>query len=176
VKDLLPQLLELNGPSYMRIGRGREPVYVAKDTAAVLGRCRKLNDGQDVAIVTTGDMASEVVSAVKTLNARDIFPAAYQFHTVKPLDTDSLESIAKKFKRIIVVEENIPQGGIGCAIREWAALRKNRTDIAYLCGPDEFVLGSPHQREIRSKYKFDSSAVAEEALKTAKHKNSGMGA
>jgi len=173
VEDLLPQLLELDGPSYMRIGRGREPVYVAKEPA-VLGRCRKLRDGKDIAVITTGDIASEAISAIKALNARNIFPAAYQFHTVKPLDTGALETIAEKFKHIIVAEENIPQGGLGCAIREWEARRKIGTDITYLCGPDEFVLGSPHQHEIRSKYGFDSSAVAEEALKIEKHKNSGM--
>ncbi len=161
VEQLLPQVLESQGPCYFRIGRGNEPQYHAKDPA-VLGRARLLRDGQDTAILSTGDMASEVLSAIKTLNSSNYFPIAYQFHTIKPLDTTVLEKLSKKVKQIITVEEHIPYGGLGCAVRDWLCTKdQNVPKLISLGPPDKFVLGSPTQCEIRPEHKFDAEAIVD---------------
>lgn len=164
VEELLPQIMELSGPSYIRIGRGKEPSYKA-DAPCLLGRARLLSDGQDIAILTTGDIAYEALKAVKALNRQNIFPLLYQFHTVKPLDVEILDSLLKRVKHIITVEENIPAGGLGAGVREWLTTRRDAPTMVSLTAPDEFVLGSPHQHEIREKYRFDSAAIVEAVKK-----------
>lgn len=164
VEQLLPQVFELSGPSYFRIGRGNEPQYQVKDPA-VLGRARLLQDGQDIAVLSTGDIASEVMAALKVINAKGVFPAAYQFHTIKPLDTATLMTLCKKVKKIITVEEHTQYGGLGSAVAAWLSTQANAPEFVSLGGPDEFVLGSPKQHEIRAKYRFDAGAVVEEVLK-----------
>ncbi len=164
IEQLLPQVFQLSGPAYFRIGRGKEPIYEVKDPA-VLGRARLLNDGQDIAILSTGDVASEVISALKILNSRGISPIAYQFHTIKPLDTATLKALLEKVKNIITVEEHIKHGGLNCAVGGWLSTQKNAPDLIGLSATDEFVLGSPEQHEIRSKYGFDDKSIAEEVLR-----------
>ena len=95
LKQLLPQLFDLAGPAYLRIGRGREPPYRAKEPA-LLGKARLLREGEDFAILTTGDLASEALRAVEILKQSHIHPLVYQFHTVKPLDVTTLQAVAPK--------------------------------------------------------------------------------
>jgi transketolase len=168
VEQLLPQIFKLSRPTYFRIGRGKEPLYEVKDPA-VLGQARLLHDGQDIAILSTGDIASEVLSAVKALNCQEIFPIAYQFHTIKPLDTITLGNLLKKTKHIITVEEHISHGGLNSAVRGWLSTQKNTPELIGLSADDEFVLGSPEQHEIRSKCGINDKAIVDEVLRLSKN-------
>ncbi|TAN61688.1 transketolase [bacterium] len=164
VTALLPQIMELKGPSYIRIGRGKEAVYES-DSPCILGRARLLSEGQDIAILTTGDIAFEALTAVKALNKEGVFPMLYQFHTIKPVDTAVLDAISKSVEHIIVIEENIPIGGLSSVVRRHFMNQKNAPNIISLTAPDEFVLGSPHQHEIRSVYRLNSKAIVENVKK-----------
>jgi len=160
IAQLLPQVFELRGPTYLRIGRGKEPQYNAEGPA-ILGRARFLRDGQDLAIVSTGEVVSEVASALKILSSKNFYPAAFQFHTIKPLDTEALEELSNKVKTIVVVEEHLSIGGLGSAIKDWACEKGNfTTEIKTLSVPDTFVLGSPSQNEVRIRYGIDAEAIA----------------
>jgi transketolase len=158
--QLLPQVLELKGPTYLRIGRGKEPHYNSEEPA-VLGRARLLSDGENISVISTGDVAYEVARALEILSLKKIFPMAYQFHTVKPLDIETLEKCAQKVKTIVVVEEHINNGGLGCAVRDWACRDNHlKVNIKTLAIPDEFVLGSPSQGEVRNKYGIDAQGIS----------------
>ena len=170
INQLLPQIFKLKGPAYLRIGRGREPQYKAKEDA-VLGKARLLSQGEDIAIISTGEVASEVSTAIDILSKKNINPMALQYHTIKPLDTARLHSISEKIKTIIVVEEHIPAGGLSCAIKDWAFDECGfDIDIRTLSVPHEFVLGSPSQNEIRAMYGFNAEAIAGFVEKTLDEK------
>ena len=158
--SLLPQLLKLKGPAYLRIGRGKEPHYEAKEPA-ILGKARLLSEGEDIVVISTGDIGFEVTQALKILSRKNIHPAAYQFHTIKPLDVGTLERISKKIKCLVVVEEHIPSGGLGSAVRDWAhETNRRQLNIKTLSARDEFVLGSPEQDEIRTMYGIEAKSIA----------------
>jgi transketolase len=160
MSQLLPQVLEIKGPAYLRIGRGKEPHYNSREPA-VLGKARLLSDGGNIAVISTGEVACEVAQAIEILSRKKIFPIAYQFHTVKPLDIETLEKLVKQVKTIVVVEEHIGIGGLGCAVRDWACKSSNlKVNIKTLAVPDEFVLGSPSQMEVRSKYGIDAAGIS----------------
>jgi len=164
VEQLLPQIIKLNAPAYLRIGRGKEPQYHVK-APVILGKARQLSQqGQNIAIISTGDIAYEVVQAVEKLNAEGVFPIAYQFHTIKPLDTLTLKDIADQVHTMIVVEEHISRGGLACAIKSWMVDQKSHPKLISLSSPDEFILGSLSQQEIREKYQFNAEMI----IKTVK--------
>ncbi len=157
--QLLPQVLKLEGPAYFRIGRGKEPSYKAIEPA-VLGKGRLLAEGRHVAVISTGEVAYEVCEALKILSDKNISPLAYQFHTVSPLDTELLDKIAVKASAIVVVDEHLATGGLGSAIRDWGfESQKKNLDIKILSVPNEFVLGSPSQGEVRKRYGFDARSI-----------------
>lgn len=160
VASLLPQVLQLPGPSYFRVGRYGEGTFQA-DEPPVLGHARLLSRGKKVLLVTTGDMAIPVVKALKLLQAEGVEPMAYQVHTVKPLDTETLDRIAPEIESIVVVEEHHPNGGLAAAMAQWRTTRSEALEFVRLGPPDALVLGNPEREHLRSRLKFDADAIVD---------------
>jgi transketolase len=160
VAQLLPQLFELPGPSYLTVGRFGEPDYRAPEPA-VLGKARKLRDGERVAVLCTGEIANEVLQGVDGLRSEGIRPAVYQMHTVKPLDEATLSLLADSSDTVIVVEEHLPAGGLWSAVASWLARAGNSVRAVRLGAPDVFALGNLKQKELRRRFGVDAPAVGE---------------
>ena len=67
----------------------------------------------DAAFLTTGIMAQRALAAAEQLDKFGIRCGVYHFHTVKPLDTELLESLAGEVPLLISVEEHMRTGGLG---------------------------------------------------------------
>ncbi len=160
VKELLPQLLALKGPSYIRIGRFGEPSYEA-EAPVTLGRARLIRKGKKLAIVATGDAISFALQAADLLKSEGVSPWVYQMHTVKPLDTEALEKLAVEVDTILVVEEHLPTGGLFDAVSQWRACRKEGPRVVRLGPNDSLVLGSPEREELRRRIHCDRNSIAE---------------
>lgn len=158
VRQLLPQALELKGPGYLRLGKGREPA-VHMDDPAVLGKARLLRQGKGLAILSTGEITAMVAQAMPVLEAKGLSPLAYHFHTLKPLDTDALDRLLPRVDQIVVVEEHVPCGGLSCAVREWLVQQPRQIKLTCLTAPDRFILGSPHQHEARAHCGLDAAGI-----------------
>jgi transketolase len=158
VRALLPQLLALEGPSYMRIGKFGEPACEA-DSPVVLGKARVLRPGGTVAVVTTGETAPIAMEAAGRLAAEGVNPALFQFHTLKPLDTDAVSLLAGTFATVIVAEECSPAGGLASSIAACHSGLVTRPAIVRLGPPDQFVLGSPRRDALRRHFAFGPEAI-----------------
>lgn len=159
VAQLLPQILALPGPCYLRIGGFGEPDYAAAEPAT-LGRARLLQAGEDLALVSTGSMAGVVGEALAALAAEGCTPVAYQMHTVKPLDTAALDRIAGAVQSIVVVEEHVPAGGLAAAVQAWAAARGRAPRVIRMGPPDRLALGNLAPAALRRRLAYDAEAVA----------------
>ena len=80
------------------------------------------------------------------------------------MDTLTLKDIADQVHTMIVVEEHISRGGLACAIKSWMVDQKSHPKLISLSSPDEFILGSLSQQEIREKYQFNAEMI----IKTVK--------
>jgi transketolase C-terminal domain/subunit len=107
-----------------------------------------------------GEVAGEVLAAHQQLGADGIRPAVYQFHTVKPLDTATLDRLAAEVEHLVVVEEHSPQGGLFSAVAGWAATAVKRPRITRLGAPDAFALGNLTREGFRRQFGFDAAAIA----------------
>ena len=161
---LLPQLLELRGPAYMRIGKFGEPA-VAGAEPAVLGRARLMTAGEKVAVLTCGEQAYAAQEALKELAAAGVRPQHYHFHTVKPLDTAALARIAAAAKTMIVVEESSPNGGLGAGVAAWLAAAGAGTKYVRLGPPDEFFFGGPARETVTERHGYGKKAIIEACRK-----------
>jgi len=160
VAQLLPQLFDQPGPSYIRIGRYGEPSYDAQ-APAVLGRSRLLREGERVAVVSTGDIAAVALDAADILQSEGIRPIMCQMHTVKPLDTAALDALAQEVETMIVVEEHLPVGGLFAAINHWYSSSRLRPNLVRLGAPDALVLGNPERDELRRRINLDAESIAQ---------------
>jgi transketolase len=158
ITALLPQLLALKGPAYLRVGMFGEPEVPAAEPP-VLGKARLLAQGEKAAIVTTGDLAVVALEAVQELNREGISPSLYHFHTVKPLDTGTLDKIAGHTRTIIVVEESSPLGGLSAAIAGWMASGGNKPGLIRLGPPDKFLCGNPSRETLAKRYGYDKRGI-----------------
>ena len=159
VRALLPQLLDLPGPSYVRIGRYGEPTYEALEPA-VVGAARRVRDGDRFAVITCGDVAAEAVTAFDQLANEGIRPLLLQMHTVKPLDEVALEEASRRFPLLFVVEEAHPSGSLAAAVGTWLAGAGSRVELRRLGPPDALALGSLERGELRRRLGYDGAGLA----------------
>lgn len=109
----------LDGPLYIRIGRGREPTaYDAGLVDFEISRGIVHAEGEDLTLVATGSMVAPSLGAARVLAARGRSIGVLDMHTVKPLDDMALLRAESVSSRLITVEEHNVIGGVGSAVAE----------------------------------------------------------
>jgi len=143
VNALLPQLLALQGPSYMRLGRYGEPNYPA-ETPVTLGKIRRVATAIEpmVHILCAGALATVAVQAIRLLPAERIRATILQAHTLKPFDASILDSEAR---RILVVQEHLPQGGLYDTVCRWRNGAFGEDIVVERVGPADAVVSGTYQ-------------------------------
>ncbi len=115
---------KLNGPVYLRLTGGNDIIY-DKDFDYRIGRSITLREGKDVALIASGSVLSNTLKAADKLGEQGIECKVIDMHTIKPLDTETLDSIID-YDVIVSVEEHTVIGGLGSAIAEYYSDRKKR--------------------------------------------------
>jgi transketolase len=108
----------VNGPAYVRIGRDYAPPLPPDAPDPKLGKLQLVREGYDVAIIAAGPVTAHAVEAAKRLERAGISAAVANLHTVKPVDADGVEKLARRTGLIVVVEEHLARGGVFSAIAE----------------------------------------------------------
>jgi 1-deoxy-D-xylulose-5-phosphate synthase len=121
LRNLLYTASEYNGPMAIRYPRGGGKMLEWQTPLQKLeiGRGEKLRDGKDLAIVSTGPIASEVENAIKTLEVEGYSVAHYDMTFIKPLDKELLREIGERKLPVITVEDATTVGGLGSAIEDF---------------------------------------------------------
>ena len=160
VLALFPQIVDLPGPKYFTVGRFGEPIYQAEDRP-VLGKARLVRDGSDIALITTGEVVIEALNAQKMLLDKGIRPIIYQMHTVKPLDTDILNSLVDKVHTLIVVDEHLPRGGLWGEIVDWYSRQPKSPKLLRIGPKDQWPLGNFKREDFRQQMGYDAISIAQ---------------
>jgi 1-deoxy-D-xylulose-5-phosphate synthase len=110
-----------------------------------VGKGRKLKDGTDIAVITIGPIGNVAAKAIaKAEKDKGLSIAHYDLRFLKPMDTEMLEEIGKKFKHIVTVEDGVRKGGMGSAVLEFMSDRDYTPQVKRIGIPDTFVEhGSP---------------------------------
>ena len=121
-KILLWQIIEENGPAYVRLGRSAVPVlYIEGSMQAEsiqIGKANVLREGTDATVIATGIMVPEAVKAALALAEEGISVRVLDMHTIKPIDADAVIAAAHETGRIVTAEEHSVIGGLGSAVAE----------------------------------------------------------
>ena len=153
-------LVSCKGTAYLRLGRGGEKRIHREIEHFLLGKAIRVHEGEDLAIFSTGAIFEEVAAAYAQLKKKGFSPAVYTFPTVKPIDRDLIESIAKSFRMIVTVEEHNIAGGFGSAVAEvLAEMQEKRAFLLRVGLNDEYGSLVGDQKYLRAQYGIDSSAI-----------------
>jgi transketolase len=137
---------QYQGPMYIRLSGGTNcPQVYKEDYDFVLGKAVELKTGTDVAILATGLMVSEALEAANILEEQGISCTVINFHTIKPLDKEKLDSIFEQYKLIVSVEEHNILGGLGSAIAEYKATKNKTPRQVFIGFPDSFAEAGSQQ-------------------------------
>jgi len=118
MKRLMPQTVDYEGPIYIRLGKGGEPVVSLPENPFAIGKAILMRDGGDAFIITTGVVLKLALDASNLLEESGISTGVLHVHTVKPIDRNAVINAAERAKIIITVEEHSAIGGIGSAVAE----------------------------------------------------------
>jgi len=129
---------DLPGPIYFRLGKDDRATVPGLDGSFELGRIERLRDGRDVAIVTTGAIASEALAAADALQEAGIESTVLIVATISPAPIDGLAQMLEGFRTIVTVEAHYQVGGLGSLVCEVMAERSPGAHVIRLG-----VSGSP---------------------------------
>jgi len=118
-------------------GRGIKRDWETAFEELEIGKARCLQEGDEIAVLSIGNMAQNVEKAIMNFGNEKI--AHYDMRFVKPLDEEALHSIFQKYKAIITIEDGVVAGGFGSAILEFAAKHDYKAKIRNLGLPDKFI-------------------------------------
>lgn len=109
---------EYKGPCYVRVGRNKVPTLFGEDYKFKIGKAHVFHEGGDAAIIATGIMVAEALTARDLLKAEGIDAGVINMSTIKPLDADAVIAAAKRCGAIVTAEEHSIIGGLGGAVAE----------------------------------------------------------
>ncbi len=128
------------GPVYIRLGRSNEPVIHPKDLKFEVGKGIIVQEGEDIALISTGNMLETVVSVSKSLSSLGLSVRVVSLHTVKPLDEQLLKDCFTNFPAIFTIEEHSIIGGLGSALLEFAVQNDfNHSKLKCIAVPDHTI-------------------------------------
>ena len=160
-EELMKQVIAMEGPCYVRLGRAAVPVLYDDAGMIKLGKGSWLRRGKDMTIVATGIMVSAALEAAERLAATGIDAGVIDMHTIKPLDEDILMEAAKTGP-VVTAEEHSVIGGLGGAVAETLS-RLCPVKIAMVGQQDTFgESGKP--QELLEKYHMTSSDIEKAAM------------
>lgn len=127
------------GPVYLRFGRSKTPIFTTPDTPFEIGKAYRVWESEkpQVGIVATGALLHNALVAAKELEEKGIGTIVLNLHTVKPLDTDALDTLVSEVDALVTVEEHQVAGGAGSAVAEYVA-RTNPRPMEFVGVQDQF--------------------------------------
>lgn len=118
LRSIFPQILDHDGPVYIRLLR-RNAVKIWEDGEDfVLGKGKKIRDGKDVSIFASGIEVAEALKAADLLAGKGIQADVINIHTIKPLDTALVLESVEKTGAAVTAENHSIIGGLGSAVAE----------------------------------------------------------
>jgi 1-deoxy-D-xylulose-5-phosphate synthase len=123
-----------------------------------IGKARLLSEGKDIAVLSIGYPGNTVASVVKKLEKESIGITHWDMRFAAPLDKDVLNSVFRKFKKIITVEDGVLKGGFGSSVIEFMCDNGYTSEVKRLGIHDYFVeQGTPD--ELYAECGFDAAGI-----------------
>ncbi len=154
--------LDVDGPVYIRIGRGFEPsVYDTDDYGFQIGKAVKMHPGTDITVIACGVPVYHAVEAARILEREDgLSVRVLNLHTLKPIDRDAIMAAVQDTRRIITFEDHNVIGGVGTAVAEVIAESGKGCAFQRVGLPDEYaIIGYPE--DIINYYRIDTDGILE---------------
>ncbi len=164
-EQAITQAAKLNKPIYIRFGKKPMSLLTEDESNGFeFGKGRLITEGNDIAIIATGETVYPALQAAIKLQAiYNINASVISMHTIKPLDYALLKLVAANTKAVITVEEHSIYGGLGEACASFLLENGYHKPFKIMGIPDEYtVTGS--QTEILNHYGISEDGILKMSL------------
>jgi transketolase len=162
LEQALRQTVDVEGPVYFRMGRGREADAYQEGEPWEYGKVSVLREGGDGVIFANGILVSAARSAAETLAGEGIEMSVADLHTIRPFDVEGVLSLIEGKRHVFVAEEHNTRTGVASSVAD--ALVDARVGGVELVRigfpPDEYsAIAAPYY--LYQYYGLDAAGVAE---------------
>ena len=151
LQHMIYSAFQINKPVAVRYPRGAgRGITLDEELSCIeFGKFELIRDGNEVMVISVGHLFDDVQKAVNSFDKR---VGLINMRFIKPIDKNFVE-IFKKYKKIVVAEENVIAGGAGSALLEFAALN-GITDFQQfkIIGINDRFVEHGSQKFLREKY------------------------
>ena len=150
-------------PVYIRLGTFKGKDFYTDGYCFEFGKAMLLRSGEDVTLISTGNIITEVLAASDRLEGKGIRVNVLNIHTIKPLDSEAILEAAGKTKVVITIEEHSIYGGLGSAVSEVLSENgKNEIVFKRIGLQGTFASGYGSYETMRVKNSLDKDSIARE--------------
>ena len=165
VEAIVPVMLKTPGTCYLRLGRGGEPyLHNGPLTDWQMPKALTLREGTDVALLSAGGILTQTLGAADLLKEQGVHAEVVSFPCIKPIDTEKIAQLARRFRHIVTVEEHNIVGGFGSAVSEVLAEMGAPCKLHRIGMPDEYPSIVGTQQYLRGEYQMDDKAICARTL------------
>ena len=128
-----------NTPTYLRLERSVLPILSNASDSFSSG-FRELAEGEESCLISTGNMvhrAREVRERLKEERGQDV--GIVDIYKIKPINSEELITVLKKYKKIISLEEHLLAGGLGSVLAEFILDNELKTTLQRIGIDDRLV-------------------------------------
>ena len=165
---IFPQIIDHNGPVYIRLLRKEFDSIFDEAEEFELGKAKVIKTGNDISIFCTGIEVAESIEAAKILAAKDISASVVNIHTVKPLDVEAIVKEAKRTGAVVTAENHNIINGLGSAVAE--ALVENYPTVMERVGIKDHFGEVGKKDFLMEKYGLKAHHIVEAALRVLARK------
>lgn len=118
---LMEATLAWPDPIYIRLAKGGDPIVSRDEAGFAIGKAipmRRARSRHSVVMLATGIMTTNCLAAADILAGDGIDASVVHFHTIKPLDGETLLEFVHDAELVVTVEEGTLTGGFGSAVIE----------------------------------------------------------
>ncbi|AIJ22338.1 transketolase family protein [Amycolatopsis methanolica] len=164
IEQAVPQLAACEGPTYLRLLRGKVPTVLDEyDYSFQLGKAKVLRGGNDVVFVSSGLMTMRALQAAEKLAAHKVDVAVVHTPTIKPFDSATVLREIAGDRLAVTLENHTVVGGLFETVASAAARAGVSGRIVPVALPDEF-LAAGALPTLHDRYGLATDRVVERVL------------
>ena len=158
LKVMIPQIIKSKKPTYLRIGKKNEKNVFKDRCNTKLGSPTRIKKGDNICVFSTGNILFNICEAVNKIKNKSSIEIV-NIHTIKPINEKKILPFLKRFKKIMIVEEHVSEGGLGSIIMKTAAKYKTNNLFKNINLGNEFITGAGEISNVRKKFRLDVNSL-----------------
>ena len=154
----------ISGPHYVRLDREKLP-QIYKQGSDFSAGLTSLKTGKDICIVATGNMVHRASEVANKLAERSVDAGIIDLYRLKPVNEDLLVKSVAKSQRIVTLEENLLNGGMGSAVAEVLADNDKLMPLKRFGLPDKYFFKYGGRANLQTLGGLDADSITQSILK-----------